>query len=103
MAMGMGIGPDEPPHPWTFVARESLDRAVEALEAGYRHPAIPGYYFVLQAGELALQDPVGRRWQYSMARLPVSQWISLNDESGRPQPVMVFRTPYGQLHVRWMA
>lgn len=100
--MAMGMRPDEPLHPWTFVAKESMDRAAEALEAGYRHPAIPGFYLVVQMGELTVNDPFGRHWQFSILLMPVAQWVPLQDGQGAPMPVVVLRTQIGQLQVQWI-
>ena len=36
------LGPDPSAHPWSFIAKESLDRAIEPhSEIGNRHPRVP--------------------------------------------------------------
>jgi hypothetical protein len=102
--MNQGMGPDPSPHPWSFVAKESLDRAAEVMgEIGYRHPQQPGYYLVYQMGDIGLTDPLGRHWAYSVTRFPLNQWIALQDDQGLQHPVQVCRISMSQVAVRWVA
>jgi hypothetical protein len=98
-----GLGPDASAHPWTFVAKESLDRAVEVMgHMGYRHPQQQDYYLVYQMGDIELTDPFMRHWSYSIHRLQMNQWQTLQDDKGMPHPVQVCRVSPTQVAVRWI-
>jgi hypothetical protein len=99
-----GMAPDPSVHPWTFVAQESMDRAVATIgEIGYRHPQQPGYYLVYQMGDIELTDPFMRHWSYSIHRLRMNEWKTLEDDQGTPHPVQVCRISQTQVAVRWVA
>jgi hypothetical protein len=98
-----GLGPDPSAHPWTFVAKESLDRQAEVMgHIGYRHPQQQNYYLVYQMGDIELTDPFMRHWSYSIHRLRLNEWQTLQDDKGMPHPVQVCRVSPTQVAVKWI-